>query len=432
VKIAFVGKGGAGKTTLASLLASYLAAEGRPVLAIDADINQHLAEALGTSPDEAAGLPALGDHLNEIKEYLRGTNPRITSAAAMVKTTPPGRGSRLLRVVEDNPIYQRLGRHVGGVRLLVTGPFTADDLGVACYHSKVGAVELLLNHLVDGPDDYVVVDMTAGADAFASGLFTRFDQTFIVCEPSRRSVAVYRQYADYARDFDVRLSGSRSPRSSPATWRRCASYGGPSTRSRRTGRPTPATPSPSTCATPAPGRTPASGRTWPPRSTRTSPSAPTRFSPAGEDHDRPVTRRKLMSLDVPTALTDRVERGQIDDSTLDAAFLDCVRSSLPYAWQTISRLAEELGPVAGGPGRVEFADNQIPPPDEQARGQLLRALASDAIRTSLERHFGIRLAFQNCHRVAAFRPSAVGSPAYRNFVSARGQILNQTPEFRDC
>jgi CO dehydrogenase maturation factor len=37
------------------------------------------------------------------------------------------------------------------VRLAVTGPFAADDLGVACYHSKVGAVELLLNHLVDPP-----------------------------------------------------------------------------------------------------------------------------------------------------------------------------------------------------------------------------------------------------------------------------------------
>ena len=40
---------------------------------------------------------------------------------------------------------------------------------MACYHSKVGAVELLLNHLVDGPGEYVVVDMTAGADSFASG-----------------------------------------------------------------------------------------------------------------------------------------------------------------------------------------------------------------------------------------------------------------------
>jgi hypothetical protein len=65
-------------------------------------------------------------------------------------------------------------------------------------------VELLLNHLVDGPGEYVVVDMTAGADSFASGLFTRFDVTFLVCEPTVRGVGVYRQYRDHARDFGVR------------------------------------------------------------------------------------------------------------------------------------------------------------------------------------------------------------------------------------
>ena len=91
------------------------------------------------------------------------------------------------------------------MRLAVTGPFATEDLGVACYHSKVGAVELLLNHLVDGPGEYVVVDMTAGADSFASGLFTRFDATFLVCEPTLRSVGVYRQYVGYARDFGVRV-----------------------------------------------------------------------------------------------------------------------------------------------------------------------------------------------------------------------------------
>ena len=209
MKIAFVGKGGSGKTTLSSLFIRHLAAHRLPVVAVDADINQHLGVALGLEEEEAAALPAMGAHLTLIKDYLRGTNPRIPSADAMIKTTPPGRGSRLLRIGEDNPIFRACARPVPTVgetvRLMVTGPFTESDLGVACYHSKTGAVELCLNHLVDGREEYVVVDMTAGSDSFASGMFTRFDMTFLVAEPTRKGVAVYRQYRDYARDFDVPL-----------------------------------------------------------------------------------------------------------------------------------------------------------------------------------------------------------------------------------
>lgn len=210
MKIAFVGKGGSGKTTLSSLFIRHLAAEQVPVIAVDADINQHLGAALGLDEAESAALPAMGARLPLIKDYLRGSNPRITSAETMIKTTPPGEGSRLLRVREDNPVYDACARTVrlddeAAVRLMVTGPFNDSDLGVACYHSKVGAVELCLNHLVDGPGEYVVVDMTAGSDSFASGMFTRFDMTYLIAEPTRKGVSVYRQYKECARDFGVGL-----------------------------------------------------------------------------------------------------------------------------------------------------------------------------------------------------------------------------------
>jgi hypothetical protein len=72
----------------------------------------------------------------------------------------------------------------------------------------------------------------------------------------------------------------------------------------------------------------------------------------------------------------------------------------------------------------------VPPPDEAARGQLLRMMASDAMRGAVERHFGVRLAFQNCHRVAVFRPGAIRALA--EFTTARAQILNQSPELTNC
>lgn len=129
-----------------------------------------------------------------------------------------------------------------------------------------------------------------------------------------------------------------------------------------------------------------------------------------------------MSLDVPTPVLDAAARGELDD----AQFVAVVRDSLPYAWETVSAAVRDQAP-----GRP-FGEHEVPPPSERERGELLRALASNAIRGALERHFGVVLAFQNCHRVAAFRPADVGTDIYREFTSPRGQVLNQSPELRDC
>ncbi|MBO0723651.1 MAG: ATP-binding protein [Blastocatellia bacterium] len=205
MKIAFVGKGGSGKTTISALFIRYVASKGLPVIAIDADINQHLPEALGMIEKQARSLRPMGAEINIIKEYVRGSNPRIRSNDVMIKTTPPGAGSRLLTVTEQNPIYDHFALPFNGVRVMAAGPYTEDDLGVKCYHSKTGAVELFLNHLIDEEREYVVVDMTAGADSFASGLFTRFDVTFVVVEPTLKSLGVYQQYRQYAADYGVTL-----------------------------------------------------------------------------------------------------------------------------------------------------------------------------------------------------------------------------------
>jgi hypothetical protein len=128
-----------------------------------------------------------------------------------------------------------------------------------------------------------------------------------------------------------------------------------------------------------------------------------------------------MSLAVPPGLLEQARDGQVDED----AFLGCVRASLPYAWDLIEGLVQDLA-ASGG----EFADNQVPPPDEAARGQLLRLMASDAMRGAVERHYGVRMAFQNCHRAAVFSPSA--TRAYAEFTSPRAQLLNQSPALVDC
>lgn len=129
-----------------------------------------------------------------------------------------------------------------------------------------------------------------------------------------------------------------------------------------------------------------------------------------------------MSLDVSPALLEQAQQGEIRTSD----FLQCIRDSLPYAWNLIESLALRLRQ-----GDDTFVDNQIPPPSEYERGQLLRVLSSDAMRNALEAHFGVKLAFQNCHRVALFRQDQLGK-TYEEFISPRSQLLNQSPELRDC
>ena len=130
-----------------------------------------------------------------------------------------------------------------------------------------------------------------------------------------------------------------------------------------------------------------------------------------------------MSLTVPSTLLEQAQAGEMRQSD----FLACIKDSLPYAWKLIEGLADRLAH-----SDASFVDNQVPPPSEQARGQLLRVLASDAMRGALESHFGVKLAFQNCHRVALFRQEGLSRTEYEEFISPRSQILNQSPELVDC
>lgn len=128
-----------------------------------------------------------------------------------------------------------------------------------------------------------------------------------------------------------------------------------------------------------------------------------------------------MSLTVPDHLLEQARRGPIED----AEFIACIRDSLPYAWSVVDGLAAELR-ESGAPS----VQSTSVPPDEQAWGQLFRMVGSDAMRGAVQRHFGVRLAFQNCCKTGLFRPDA--DAEYEAFISPRAQILNQNPLLLNC
>jgi len=65
MKLAVVGKGGVGKTSISGTLARLLARRGHAVLAIDGDPNPNLALALGVTPARMAQMPGLSAELVE-------------------------------------------------------------------------------------------------------------------------------------------------------------------------------------------------------------------------------------------------------------------------------------------------------------------------------------------------------------------------------
>ncbi|MEM8922655.1 MAG: AAA family ATPase [Actinomycetota bacterium] len=200
MRIAFTGKGGSGKTTMASAFAEFEAGRGRRVLALDADINQHLASALGFQ----GTLRSLGIETDAIKEHLRGTNPRFTSEE-MRKTTPPGNGSNFVTIDHDDWFIANFTQSTRDVLVAGAGEIPEGNVGVRCYHGLNGSVELVLGHMLDGPGDMVVVDMTAGADAFSSSLFAKVDALVLVVEPTLKSLSVFDQFAEHVTEHDLRL-----------------------------------------------------------------------------------------------------------------------------------------------------------------------------------------------------------------------------------
>lgn len=130
-----------------------------------------------------------------------------------------------------------------------------------------------------------------------------------------------------------------------------------------------------------------------------------------------------MSLSVPDEVVSMAKNGDLKEGD----FVEVVKNSLPHAWNIFTEAAQKLQGQEQGPGICEPDDM-----DDEKRGQLLRALSSNAIRGAVEKHFGVVFAFQNCHKTGAFRPEEVGGENFTRFTSIESQVLNQQPGFVDC
>ncbi len=172
MKVAITGKGGVGKTTVASLLARIYAAEGKAVLAIDANPDANLALALGIPQQQAEKIVPIAE-MKELIEERTGARPG--SPAPYFKLNPK---------VDDIP--DRFSASIDGVRLLKMGSVRGAGAGCMCPESAL--LRALMSHLIFRADDVVIMDMDAGMEHIGRGTAKGMDAFIIVVEPGKRSV----------------------------------------------------------------------------------------------------------------------------------------------------------------------------------------------------------------------------------------------------
>jgi CO dehydrogenase maturation factor len=186
MKIAISGKGGVGKTTFASFLIRALADQGIKVLAIDADPDANLAQALGVrGSDDIVPISKMKELIEERTETKLGT------MGSFFKLNPK---------VDDLP--ERLSIELDGIKLMVLGGVKKGGAGCICPESTL--LKSLLSHIVLSRDEAVILDMEAGLEHLGRGTAKAVDRLVVVVEPGRRSIETAYQIHKLADDIGLK------------------------------------------------------------------------------------------------------------------------------------------------------------------------------------------------------------------------------------
>jgi CO dehydrogenase maturation factor len=193
-RIAVGGKGGVGKTTLAALIIRSLLKKGRtPILAVDADPNTNLPEAVGLPCETTVGT-LLAQFIDDKASIPPGMTKERYLQVKMNEAISEGKGFDLIA----------MGRGEGP--------------GCYCYPNLMlrGFVEKLADNYA-----YVVFDNEAGMEHLSRRTEERIDDMLLVSDPSLRGLRSVRRIHELIRELKLDVARTslvldRAPDSLPA------------------------------------------------------------------------------------------------------------------------------------------------------------------------------------------------------------------------
>ena len=188
MKIAVTGKGGVGKSTVASVLALLAAQQGGRVLALDADPDANLAASLGIPKTEREKIVTIAQRIDLIEER---TGAKVGQYGQVFKLNP-----------EVSDIADEFAHNHRGVSLLVLGAVKSGGSGCACPENTF--CRALVTDLILFKNETLIMDMEAGIEHLGRATAGGVDVMLVVAEPGQRSVDCALQVEKMAQEIGVK------------------------------------------------------------------------------------------------------------------------------------------------------------------------------------------------------------------------------------
>lgn len=194
MKLAFVGKGGSGKSTVSWLAISVLQEMGQKVLAVDADHNMDLTHLLGATNNK--NLPTLHHaHDQFLKVVGQETDSKWQEIILDGRTLPS------FSLFPKDAFTKSVTAEIAANLSLMAVGLGAEDVlfSSRCAHGHSAPLKFYLPLLKLNEKESVVIDGVAGVDMMNFGLFNGADALVVIVEPHGNSIRVYREITRIAK-----------------------------------------------------------------------------------------------------------------------------------------------------------------------------------------------------------------------------------------